>query len=198
LLRSLVSWSVRGMITGTINSGTIEERYCDAAVAIRDGSVKTVGDVRSMLGNAIASDAQFEEAFAIAEVTRNATARYYLQALERLEAGAPEPELVPNADGDQVNLEHVLPQKSTESDWPEFKTAEDRNSWAYRLGNMALLQKGPNGKVGNKSFSSKAPVLSASAFKLTQDVGAAKQWTGTEISKRQKELAKLAVKAWPR
>ncbi|MFZ4131140.1 DUF262 domain-containing protein [Streptomyces cellulosae] len=198
LLRALVSWSVRGTVAETINSGTTEERYCEVASAIRSGQVKTAKSVKEKLGNAIPSDDQFKEAFAIMRVTKNVTARYYLLALERYEAKNPEPELVPNEDGDKLNLEHVLPQNATEAEWPTFKTAEDRYNWAYRLGNMTLLPKGKNGKIGNKSFAVKAPILKSSAMTLTAEVGKNKQWTSVEIAARQNLLAEKAVLAWPR
>ncbi|MEU3074845.1 DUF262 domain-containing protein [Streptomyces laurentii] len=198
LLRAAVSWSVRGTVTETMNSGTTEERYCDAAVAIRGGQVKTVKSVREKLGSTIPSDDQFKEAFAIMRVPKNAAARYYLLALERYDAKTPEPELVPNEDGDKLNLEHVLPQNATQADWPTFKTAEERYNWAYRLGNMTLLPKGKNGKIGNKSFSVKAPILQSSALSLTATVGQHAKWTAAEIAARQKVLAEKAVLAWPR
>ncbi|MEU3783411.1 DUF262 domain-containing protein [Streptomyces sp900129855] len=198
LLRVLVSWSVRGVVTETVNSGRTEERYCDAAVEIRRGQIKTVRTLRDKLGTVIPSDSQFEESFAITQVPKNASARYYLLTLERFKSGKSEPELVPNEDGDQINLEHVLPQNSTPSDWPEYKTAEDRYNWSYRLGNMVLLQKGKNGKIGNKSFFIKSPILAASDLKLTAEVAAYSAWTAAEIAERQKELAKMAVDAWPR
>ncbi|MYW56235.1 DUF262 domain-containing protein [Streptomyces sp. SID8376] len=198
LLRALVSWSVRGTVTETINSGSTEERYCDVAAAIRSGQVKTVKTVRERLGSTIPSDDQFKEAFAIMRVPKNVTARYYLLALERYEAKNPEPELVPNEDGDKLNLEHVLPQNATETDWPTFKTAEDRYNWAYRLGNMTLLPKGKNGKIGNKSFTVKAPILKSSAMALTAQVGNHTDWTAAEIAARQRNLAEKAVLAWPR
>ncbi|MFD8924934.1 DUF262 domain-containing protein [Streptomyces mirabilis] len=198
LLRAVVSWSVRGTVTETINSGTTEERYCDAAVAIRGGQVKSVKSVRERLGSTIPSDDQFKEAFAIMRVPKNVTARYYLLALERFEAKNPEPELVPNEDGDKLNLEHVLPQNATLADWPTFKTADERYNWAYRLGNMTLLQKGKNGKIGNKPFAVKAPILQSSAINLTAAVGQHPTWTAVEIAARQKSLAETAVLAWPR
>lgn len=198
LLRAAVSWSVRGTVTETINSGTTEERYCDAAVAIRGGQVKTVKSVRERLGSTIPSDDQFKEAFAIMRVPKNVTARYYLLALERYEAKTSEPELVPNEDGDKLNLEHVLPQNATQTDWPTFKTADERYNWAYRLGNMTLLPKGKNGKIGNKSFAVKAPILQSSTLSLTATVGQHTKWTAAEIAARQKTLAEKAVFAWPR
>jgi Protein of unknown function (DUF1524) len=68
----------------------------------------------------------------------------------------------------------------------------------YRLGNLALLQKGPNGKIGNKALALKQPTLAASSFKLTNEIGREAAWSPKEIQARQKRLADLAVSVWPR
>jgi hypothetical protein len=47
--------------------------------------------------------------------------------------------------------------------------------------------------IGNSSFAAKAKELKKSAFHLTKEAGAAREWTPTEIEKRQKRLAALAV-----
>ncbi|MBB2742878.1 UNVERIFIED_ORG: hypothetical protein FHR35_002700 [Microbispora rosea subsp. rosea] len=198
LIRALVSWSVRGMVAETINSTNTEEKYSDAAVAIRSGEAVNVDQVRAKLGTAIPSDDLFREAFSLTRVPKNLTARYYLCALERAAAGDQEPELVPNEDGDAVNLEHVLPQKPTEDEWPEFPSPEERFEWAYRLGNMVLLPKGKNGKIGNAAFAVKAPILKASSLALTREVGEEGKWTSAEIAERQRRLAEIALRTWPR
>jgi hypothetical protein len=198
LLSALVSWSVRGMVTETINSGSTEEKYCDAAVEIRAGSIKTVDQVRTALATVIPTDSQFQAAFAIASVNKAATARYYLNALERTFMATAQPELIPNDDGTKVNLEHVLPQKSTAADWPGFGTDDERREWTYRVGNMVLLSQGKNGKIGNKPFAAKAPILKQSELALTRQVGDMPDWTSVEVEKRQEDLAKLAVTTWPR
>lgn len=198
LLRTLVSWSVRGMVTETINSGSTEEKYCDAAVGIRAGAIKSVDQVRAALATVIPTDSQFQAAFAIATVNKAATARYYLNALERSFMSTAEPELVPNDDGDKVNLEHVLPQRSTAAEWPGFGTDDERREWTYRLGNMVLLSKGKNGRIGNKPFAAKAPILKQSELALTKQVGETPAWTSAEVAARQEDLAKLAVTTWPR
>lgn len=198
LLQALVSWSVRGLVLDTMNSGTTEEQYCLAAVEIRAKNITTVAELRTFLASTIPSDNAFQSAFGIARVKRNWLARYYLQALEKQKTGQPEPELVANPDEGQVNLEHVLPQNATPSDWTGITSAEDVETWAYRLGNMVLLSKTENNSIGNGDFASKVPVLKASALKLTSEVGRKRDWTPAQIEARQKALAKLAVKTWPR
>lgn len=198
LLRALVSWSVRGMILETMNSGTTEERYCEAAVDIRAGNITKVAQLRTKLATVVPGDTAFKSAFAIAQVTKTATARYYLAALERGLAKDREPELVPNNDADLLTLEHVLPRNAEVTVWTAFGKTEEVNSWAHRLGNMVLLPKGKNRGLGRKSFAGKKSILATSKLSLTSNVGGESVWTSKEIDRRQKKLADLAVYVWPR
>ena len=96
-------------------------------------------------------------------MTHGAVARYLLRAIETEVRGEQEPELVVNTNVEHVNLEHILPQSPKAADWAQFP-ADELKLWAHRLGNMCLLQKGPNGRIGNKPWDVKAPVLTV--FKL--------------------------------
>jgi hypothetical protein len=163
---------------------------------VRDGTIKNVKDLRTELSNIIPTDDQFKAAFATARVNRGTLARYLLIALERAKQGKAEPELVPNEDEGLVNLEHILPRNPKIGEWTQF-TKDEQRAYLQRLGNLALLSKGPNDKIGNKPFNIKKPVLSASELLLTQDAGNQPQWTPKAITERQEKLAKLALKAWP-
>jgi hypothetical protein len=196
-LRALVSWGVRGLIVGGIGGGKTERAYCQAAVNIRNGTLKTTNDLLTELSDIVPSDKEFEGDFAKARVTVPRLARYYLAALERTEDGRAEPELILNEDEDQVNLEHILPQNPAAGDWNQFATDEQRN-WSYRLGNMVLLQKGPNGRIENKPWFDKKPVLSASGLILTKQAAQESDWTEEVINPRQQHLASLAVRTWSR
>jgi len=144
----------RGLIVGGIGGGTAEKAYCGAAAKIRKGDIKTTEEVLEEIKIIVPSDDEFLTAFGIARVPKGAFARYFLIALERGKRGDSEPEFVPNSNEDEVNLEHVLPKRAAPADWASF-TQEDRKDYVSRLGNMALLQKGPNGRIGNKPFSPK-------------------------------------------
>jgi hypothetical protein len=197
LLRAMVSWSVRGLIVGGIGGGTTEKTFCEAAMKIRAGDIQTADQVFDQLANIIATDDEFKSMFATARVTRGVLARYYLNALERKAQGTAEPELVPNVNEEQVNLEHVLPKNATAAEWGQF-SADERKDHVDRLGNLCLLAKGPNGRIGNKSFAVKKPILSASALVLTKAAAANPTWTKGVVTKRQADLAELAVTTWPR
>lgn len=198
LIRSIVTWSVRGLIVGGIGGGKTERTYCEAAVKIRKGDVKTTDELFQEISRIVPSDDEFQSAFALARVPRSTLARYYLVALEKGIQGELEPELVPNENEEQVNIEHILPQRATEEDWGAHFAEDERGDYIYRLGNMALLKKGPNGRIGNKAFSEKKPVLMSSSFELTKQVATETDWTPEAIKNRQAGLAKLAVSVWPR
>lgn len=197
VLKAAVSWSVRGLVVGGIGGGRTEKAYCNAAVKIRAGAIKTASQLLAELAPIIASDDEFKESFAKARVTKASLARYYLLALERATEGTVQPELVPNANEDEVNLEHILPKKAKRADWPQF-TPEERQAWVDRIGNLALLKKSQNRKIGNEPFSVKKPLLESSQLTLTRDVGTKSDWTPREIASRQADLAALAVGLWSR
>jgi len=196
-LRALVSWSVRILILGRLGSGTSEKAYGAAALKVRNGEIKTTEELLKELTAIVPSDAEFQTAFETARVTKPSIARYLLNALERERIGKDEPELVPNKNEEEVNLEHVLPKNAKEADWPTFDP-DDVATWVHRMGNLMLLQVGPNGKIGNKAWSVKEPILSASELKLTAMASQYPDWTETEIAERQKELSVLAPTTWPR
>ena len=197
VLRLSVNWGVRGLIVGGIGGGSTETAYCNAAMAVRSGEVKTAATLLSKLESIVPNDKEFEAAFSTARVTKVALSRYYLRALEAYEAGETEPEFVANKDEAAVNLEHVLPKNATDGEWPEFP-GELKKQWVDRIGNHALLQKTPNSKIGNKPFAVKKPRLALSNFKLTKQISDELTWTPESIEKRQAELASKAPFVWPR
>ena len=185
-LRAVVSWGVRGLVVGGIGGGTAEKAYCDAAVNVRNGSIKTVAELLTELETFVATDQEFHNAFASRRLTNGKLARYYLHALERVAIGHDEPELIPNQDSDQVNLEHILPKNPLEDEWPEFDP-EEQSIWVHRLGNMVLLQKGPNDRIGNKPWADKKAVLNESELQLTARAATNAEWGKDEIDEAHAE-----------
>lgn len=197
LLRAVVSWTVRGLVVGGIGAGTTESAYANAAVGVRNGSVSTVAELFELLREIVPSDTRFRASLGPYSPPTNKLARYLLLALERREQGKDEPELVPNEDEEKVNLEHVFPRNPQAEDWPAFDGA-DPSEWAQRLGNLVLLQKSKNTRLGNKSFELKRAVLAASELRLTRTVGEVEDWRPDAIEMRQSALAELALEVWPR
>jgi hypothetical protein len=192
--RLFVCWSVRFLIVGG-RGGFLDTNYARAAHEVGKGKITTVKQLREFMIDVIPTDAVFEAAFADARVEKGYLARYYLRALEMKQKADPQPELVPNEEEEEINLEHILPE-NPESNWPEVDP-EVAAAYYNRIGNMVLLKAKKNSTIGNDSFADKRKVLASSAFILTSEAGKAKQWDKSKIQDRQKKLAQLAVETWP-
>jgi hypothetical protein len=193
--RLMTSWAVRFLITGGLGGGTLETYYSQAATDIRSGKIKTASQLNSSLKSIIPSDATFRHAFAIATVSKNYLARYYLRALEKQKRGEKDPELIPNDNAEIVNLEHILPLNPLRG-WDHI-SEDDRAAYTRKIGNMALLKTRINTDAGNDSFDFKKPFYKESKFKLTSSIAKLKKWDTTTINERQEALAALAIETWP-
>jgi hypothetical protein len=54
-----------------------------------------------------------------------------------------------------------------------------------------------NSKAANSDFKTKQPIFKASKISMTSELGELSEWSAAAIEERQRQLAKLAVKAWP-
>jgi hypothetical protein len=193
----MVAWSVRGLVAGVVGGGQAEKAYCDAAKAIREGKVKKPADILTKMGSLVPSDAAFLESFKTFRTTNNAIARYMLHSIENRKMGEKEPELVPNTDADAVNLEHILPKNAKPNEWKVF-TPDEARLYVYRLGNMTLLKKTENRRIGNKPWSTKRPVIAKSSLELNKEIATTADWTKDVVVKRQEQFASWAPSLWPR
>ena len=194
-LGCLVSCSVRFLIHGGLGGGTLEKNYCDSAQKVLRGEIKTAATLAGELNKVVPTDSEFLTSFSSARVSKAYLARYYLQALERQASGECQPELVPNTDANEVNLEHVPPQNPS-IEWGKIED-EVADAFYNRLGNLALLKQKINSDIGNAGFAVKKVVLANSQFVLTKKIAANENWVTTNIENRQAEMAALAIKAWP-
>jgi hypothetical protein len=94
-----------------------------------------------------------------------------------------------------INLEHVLPQRP-EANWPNFNDDEVK-TYSKRIGNLALLRARANSDLRSAGFDEKKKVYRDAPYKLTSAIAKEPGWGPEQISNRQKQLAELAVRAWP-
>ena len=194
--RMIVSWIVRLMIASAGKVGRVEDRYAKLAHRVHtDSSFRTARSLAEEIVPDLATDEEFEAAFAIARVKKPQLARYYLDTLERQIVGEARPELIPNDDTSVVNLEHIVPQNPSVP-WDTL-TLEEANVLCTRLGNQALIFADDNVEAGIEPFDVKRPYFERSNFKLTTKIEECDKWTGEEITARQAEMAKIAVRSWP-
>lgn len=194
ILKLIVSWSVRNLITGAIGTGTLEKEVSNQAKLINEGKIKNTLRLKKSIENIVPTDEQFKRSFEIASVSKNYIARYYLAEIEKSYRGTSE--LGPIQNPEKVNLEHILPvNPSNLDDWPGFNE-EIHKTYYKRIGNLTLLDKKMNSKEGNSNFNVKREVYKDSEVFITGSLKERKQWTTKEIDKRQKEFAGKAIKIW--
>lgn len=194
-LPMLVCWTVRFMVVGKLGSGPLESGYADRAQEVSSGRIKTAAQLFEASKSFLANDGEFEQAFAVARSSAQYLARFYLRVLEKQSSAAAGDELIVNPNVDAVNLEHIMPQ--TRAPHWEGISVEQHENYVKRLGNLALLDRVLNEKSGNLPFADKAKALAKSKIATTREIAAATSWDTKAIDERQKQMAKLAVKAWP-
>ena len=195
-LERFVSWEARFLIAAnTRTGGDVELPITRAARRVYAGDIFTTEDLTAEVIGAIPTDAVFKQEFAVASVSRSSLARYYLRSMEMSTRDNSVPFYVPNDNQLAINLEHILP-RNPEGKWPLFD--EDKvGFYIRRLGNQVLLNAVHNSDLKNSNFSAKRAVYKTTPYQLTRDVGNLDEWSPSEIDRRQKILAELAVKTWP-
>jgi hypothetical protein len=97
----------------------------------------------------------------------------------------------------QATLEHILPQKPLQH-WRKDPKDPGVRELIGRIGNLTLLRQQDNSKVGNLGFAKKRRVYGhkEESLNINHDVVTATQWTRSQIIRRQKRLAVLALAIW--
>jgi hypothetical protein len=194
----LVSASVRINIAGG-STGPVESALAQAAMKVRNKTIKTVAQLSKEL-SIIPGDSVFEKAFAGARVKNAAMARYYLRGLEEAFISATPTIFTLSDDETVLNLEHIIPQRGREKDWPNIP-ADKGDELSRRLGNMVLLTPQVNSNLQSGSFATKVKAYGQSnntrlTAELVKRYGAGGVWGEHEVDEWQVFLAKLSVKAW--
>ena len=189
ILKATVNISFRYNIIGGLNPNEQEDAYNKIALDINKS-----GNINWSFFNSIyPNDNQFENDFSIKELKSNSRndkiAKYILSKFEKYLNGL-EVEYL----SDSNTLEHVLP-KHPNNDWIISDETIERSK--FRIGNLLLLEKNINKNIENLSFSEKITKYKESNFPITKDFSKSySEWDETQISIRQKELAKHAKSIW--
>ena len=161
---------------------------------IGTGKITETKELRESLKNKLPTDAQFEQAFSTARVSKAYLARYYLRALDKTITDNPTPEFVANEDYEAANLEHIIPVKPSAA-WKISE--EDASNAQQMIGNLRLLSTKKNVIIGNDSFAEELKVYKDSGYSITNQLEKYGTEFGIEqVKERQAELAMLAPKTW--
>lgn len=193
--RVLANFSFRYNIIGGGTSGDLERVFGEIAFAIRSGTHQNAQSVADAL-RSVNPDHKFCTDFELAAIpkSRAKLARYMLGKMNDYMGGQ---ELIANTDPKVVNVEHILPQNPDATWRAAFTSGIGIEEYIDRIGNLTLLTTKVNEKGANQSFQKKRELaFKPSKLALNDALKRAKRWDEKEIEKRQKEMAKLAVRVW--
>lgn len=195
ILKATVVLAFRYNVIGALPPGEQERVYHKVALEIAQGKKTDAGGILDALRDVYVGDESFVTLFADKSIkttaSRNAkVVRYILCRLEKQASGQDF-----DFDSPTHGIEHVLPQSPSKG-WKEFQD-RDLDTFVYRLGNMVMLENGPNRDLGNKSYAEKRDVLRQSGFSLTRELAEQNEvWNPERLEARQRRLAKLAKTVW--
>jgi uncharacterized protein with ParB-like and HNH nuclease domain len=99
-----------------------------------------------------------------------------------------------------ITVEHILPQNpSKDSEWLRIFSAEEREQWTNRLGNLVLLSGRKNSQAQNYKYEDKKDIYfkgKSTPFRITQllDKNEENQWNLNELTNRHQLLIDDAKK----
>jgi hypothetical protein len=199
LVNKIASWSVRAWFAGRLGGGTAEEVFCEAAVGISDGGIKSQNDVLEVIKRIVPDDQTFRRAFLSYGYVSTGRAKYLLSQLERhylLDRGE-NAEAQPDWSGRSVSVEHIFAESSGRGKFNSQQDYERFLTIVNSIANFTLLERTLNRGLGDAPFSNKAASYGKSKFHLTRELGQVTKWDLAEADARAGRLADLAVHAWP-
>ena len=195
LLRAIVMISFRYNVIGNLQTSVQERTFHAEAVRIARKEHRKLAEILEGLRSVYPSDDRFRSAFAEKSIsvkqTRNRRiVRYLLCEIERQTSGS-----VIDFESSKISLEHICPT-NPDNGWEQF-TDEEVDALSSRLGNMLLLEEGPNRNVGNAEYDVKRAAYGSSGYESTRNVAEDyDEWTPERIDARQSAMARLATGIW--
>lgn len=199
LVNRVAGWSTRAMVAGKLGGGSAEAAFCDAAIAVADGSATNQTQVGKLMASFVPTDAEFRGAFRAFGPVSTSKAKYLLGMIEK-ERHAKKSQGVIQYDWSSkgVTIEHVIPASAKKSDFGSDEEFERYEALRDQLWNFVLLERGLNKKAGSLPFTSKRKFYDESGFPMTKALGAEPVFGVAEAEARAGELASFAVQAWKR
>jgi len=195
VLRLVAVLSFRYTVVAGLNTNELEPMSHAAAKSVLLGDSPTPAAVFATMRTLYVDDERFVNAFSFLEIStqgqKRKLAKYILCALESDAGRNCDP------DTDSGTIEHILPENPG-AEWEESIPREHFDKYAYRLGNLTLLEPNLNRAAGNASYAEKAACYARSEYRLTSLImeHAPAQWSIDLINARQKIMAQRAAHIW--
>lgn len=196
VLKLVSTISFRYTVISGLNPSELEQVYSEGAQAILSDEAKTPREISDRLKAIYVSDdkfvADFKELSVSTSGSRGKVTKYILCRLEEeLSSKACDPETDPGS------IEHILPENPTH----EWSDSIDQGEWdelVYRLGNLTLLKRSKNSRIGNSLYLDKKSAYEESEYALSRRIPeiAPEDWTKALIIARQREMAESAKQLW--
>jgi hypothetical protein len=166
---------------------------------VTSGEAANANAVRKYMLDLVPDDDQFRQQFIEYGAITTTRAKYLLARLERQHVlrTATQADALPDWSSKSVSVEHIFPRSlkrnkfESDSEFGEFLGMKEK------LQNLTLLERTLNNGLEDKPFEKKAETYRKSAFELTRKVGELPEWNFAAAIVRARELADLAVEAWP-
>lgn len=195
LVSQTTNFIFRYLTIGEQENKELEHLFSDVAIDIRKGKAKDAVEIAKDLKKKDIDDDTFRQLFKTKQMKDNRKAAYILTMIEtflRKQPGEFSPDMT---------LEHIMPVNPDE-DCKKYleqkKMWDDKDEWAYRIGNLTLLLEKPNKRARNKLPMIKAKEIYSkeSTLKINEKLKNINDWTNKEIESRQEELAEYALQIW--
>ncbi len=192
ILRYISIISFRYNVIWKLNPNELEKVYNKISQKIFTWELQTKQDIVNMFASIYVNDNDFENIFENKSISTKQWKKIIKYILIKIENYLSETEF--DYENPDITIEHILPENYT-TEWKDIFWIEIDN-YIYKLWNYTLLKESENRWIWNKNYEEKVVIYKNSPYKITSDKINYDEWNSSTLSKRQKELARLAKTIW--
>jgi len=192
ILRYISIISFRYNVIWKLNPNELEKVYNKISQKIYSWELQTKQDIVNMFASIYVNDNDFENIFENKSISTKQWKKIIKYILIKIENYLSQNEY--DFEETNITIEHILPENYT-MEWKDIFWNEIDN-YIYKLWNYTLLKESENRWIWNKNYEEKIEIYKNSPYKITSDKINYDEWNSSTLSKRQKELAKLAKTIW--
>lgn len=192
ILRYISIISFRYNVIWKLNPNELEKVYNKISQKIYSWELQTKQNIVNMFASIYVNDNDFENIFENKSISTKQWKKIIKYILIKIENYLSQNEY--DFEETNITIEHILPENYT-TEWKDIFWNEIDN-YIYKLWNYTLLKESENRWIWNKNYEEKIEIYKNSPYKITSDKINYYEWNSSTLSKRQKELAKLAKTIW--
>lgn len=201
-LHEFVTKLERRLTVDWLMGASFSDRYTRMYQLLREiEAAEDPEDVLSLgtLTDDVADDREsFEEALDLKNFYRKGNYQWPKYILMRVNMERHDNRNVKIQYGNNVNVEHILPQNPSNEYWGTRFNELHRGKWTNRLGNLVLLDGRKNYRASNRPFPEKYEKYfqKKSDFAITNELDSYDKWTPTLLKERHERLKGECLSIW--